>query len=262
MNTVNKSLKILSIGNSFSVDTMHHLPALASALGFTEIVLGNLFVGGCSLNRHFHHAKNDLPAYKYYRSDGGAWSETPDVRISDAIREADWDVISIQHGTKDGSRYTDPASYEKLPALVRYVRERAPKHTKIAFNMTWVGEPYHHHEEIRAYGGDQMLIYRKIAALTSTLVRSTEGLDLISPTGTAIQNARTTALANFLSRDGYHLSYGTGRYIASLTFLSALTGTDISGVTWKPESTDDEGRRIAIAAAERAVREPFRVTEL
>ncbi len=262
MNTAKKSLKILSIGNSFSVDTMHHLPTVAKSLGFAEIVLGNLYIGGCSLNRHFKNAENDLPAYKYYRSDGGAWSETPDVRISEAISEADWDVISIQHGTADGSRYTNPASYEKLPALVQYVKEHAPSHTKIAFNMTWVGEPYHHHEEIRAHGGDQMLIYRKITELTSTLVKNTEGLDIISPTGTAIQNARTTALADSLSRDGYHLSYGTGRYIASLTFLSALTGTDISGVTWKPESTDDEGLRIAIAAAEHAVREPFRVTEL
>lgn len=261
MNLPNE-LKILSIGNSFSVDTMKHLAEIAHALGIEHVKLGNLYVGGCSLNKHFEHAMNDLPAYKYYTNDGSGWIETPDVRIREAIVSEEWDWISIQHGTKDGSRYTDPASYEKLPALIEYVRSLAWSGARIAFNMTWVGEPWHHHHEIVSYGGDQLLIYRKITEITESIVEKTAGLDRVSPTGTAVQNARTTCLKDTLSRDGYHLSLDTGRYIAGLTFLKALTDIPIDGIEWAPDGTDVTARRIAVEAANAAIRTPYSITDL
>ena len=61
-----KSLKILAIGNSFSIDAMQYLYQIAEDAGVEEIVLGNLFVGGCSLSQHMDHANNDLAAYDYY----------------------------------------------------------------------------------------------------------------------------------------------------------------------------------------------------
>ena len=47
-----KSLKVLAIGNSFSVDAMTHLYSVAAAEGVEEIVLGNFFVGACTLKMH------------------------------------------------------------------------------------------------------------------------------------------------------------------------------------------------------------------
>ena len=47
---------------------------------------------------------------------------------------------------------------------------------------------------------------------------------MIIPTGTAIQNARTTNLntPHGLTRDGKHLAYGVGRYVAACTWFEAL----------------------------------------
>lgn len=39
---------------------------------------------------------------------------------------------------------------------------------------------------------------------------------MIIPTGTAIQNARTSFVGDHMNRDGYHLDLKIGRYTAAL----------------------------------------------
>ena len=254
-------LKILSVGNSFAVDTTKHLPRLALDLGFQRVHIGTLYIGGCSINRHFANAQADAHAYRYYTSDGGEWSETEGVSIAEAIQSADWDFISIQHGTGDGSRYTKAESYANLPALVAYIREKAPASAAIAFNMAWVMEPDGTHPEIREYGGDQLRMYTELTNLTKHVVLPTKGLDIVSPAGTAVQNARATGKLGCLCRDNFHLSLAHGRYLAALTFLGALTGVDLGGACFAPEGVSDEERKIAIACAQNAIRNPFEITE-
>ena len=60
--TTLKCLRILAIGNSFSVDAMEHLYAIAAAEGVEEILLGNLVIGGCSLETHVAKAQSDKDA--------------------------------------------------------------------------------------------------------------------------------------------------------------------------------------------------------
>lgn len=109
--------------------------------------------------------------------------------------------------------------------------------------------------------GDQVGLYRKNATLTERLIVPMEGIDLVVPTGTAIQNART-AVAERLTRDGYHLTMGYGGYIASLCFFSALTGEDISRVEWVPNEVTPEQKAVAIAAVNAALKNPFDITSL
>lgn len=251
-------LKLLCIGNSFSEDTTAHLPRIALLAGFSRVKIVNLYVGGCSIRKHCFHAEEDLPAYRCDVNEGEGWSHTPNVKISDAIRSEKWDWISIQHGTGDKSRYTEWSSYEKLPWLIGYIKSLAPETTRIAFNMTWVGEPDHPHEEIRYYGGDQLRIYEMIAKLTEERILPMAGIDAVAPTGTAIQNARSAGFG-VLTRDGYHLSLDAGRYIAGMTFLKALTGADCSRVPWI-NGESDPAKAIAEEAVRAALAEPFRVT--
>ena len=259
---VKDSLKILSVGNSFAEDTSWHLADVAQSLGFEGVKIGFLYIGGCSINRHYNNALNDLADYVYFENTGSGWSKTEGKRISEAVASDEWDYISIQHGTGDGSRYTLPASYENLEALIAYIKELAPKKAKIAFNMAWVMESHSTHPEICSYNGDQMLMYRNLVELTSTVVRGAKGLDIVSPAGTAVQNARETEARDKLCRDGFHLSFELGRYIASLTFLKALTGVDVDNVSWKPDGVTDLEQRIAILSADRAILSPFAISSM
>ena len=92
--------------------------------------------------------------------------------------------------------------------------------------------------------------------------------EFIAPVGTAVQNARTSYLGDTLNRDGTHLSYGVGRYIAALTLAGAVTGQDISDITWYPTAeggynypVTEAERRIAIESAVNALANPLEITE-
>lgn len=58
-------LKILTIGNSFSVDCMQFVYEIAQAAGVEKVKLGNLYISGCSLEKHLTNAKSDAKAYTF-----------------------------------------------------------------------------------------------------------------------------------------------------------------------------------------------------
>ena len=257
---IKDSLKILSVGNSFAEDTSEYAPSIALDLGFKNVHIGTLYIGGCSVNRHYSNAQANANAYEFLENNGDGWRRTPNVSIEEAIRSDDWDFISIQHGTGDGSRYTLAQSYDNLDALVEYILGIASPTAKIVFNMAWVMEPDGTHPEIRSYNGDQLKMYENLVDVTERVVMS-KGIDIISPAGTAVQNARATEKLGCLCRDGFHLSYDKGRYIAALTFIGALTNMDISGVTYAPDGIGDSERKMLIECAEKAIENPFKITK-
>lgn len=252
-------MNILCVGNSFSRDTVEHIGEIAKSAGMTDFRFANLYIGGCSINRHFRNATENLAEYSYTCTTGGAWEGGETVSIADALKDGPWDIISIQHGTGDKSRYTSPESYENLPALIQYIKDNYGKPVKIAFNMAWVGEPDRAHHEIVSYGGDTELMYRKLTEVTEQVVLPL--VDFLSPAGTAIQNLRT-CVDKKLTRDGFHLSKDLGRFTAGVTFLKTLLDPDLSKITWCPEGVSEEERELAKLAAEFAVKNPFSVTNM
>lgn len=256
-----KTWRVLAVGNSFSVDTMEYLAEIAASAGYTDVVLGNLYIGGCSIRQHMSNAEQDAALYEYFTNRGDGWSSMQGVRISEALREEAWDVVSIQHGTADGSCNSDAASFSRLSELAAYIKEIVGQNTPVAFNMTWVGEPYHNHHEIVMFDRDCQKLYEAIASVMQHTVVPTQGIDVLSPTGTAVQNART-ALSYDLTRDGYHLSLDVGRYIAGLTFFKALTGESLDAVDGAPDGIDEAAKAVCKAAADAACASPFAVTRL
>jgi len=253
------SLKVLFIGNSFALDTAEHVPNIALNAGVKSVKFATLYYGGCSINKHYSYAVNNTAAYEYYLNTGSGWSITAGHTILAALQSEEWDWISIQHGTGDGSRYAEEESYANLENLINYVKKNAIGNPKIAFNMTWVGEKGSHEELVNSFNNDTVAYYNAIAALTRDHVGAVPTIDRISPTGTAIQNARTSDIG-LLTRDNYHLSLKSGRYIAGLTFFQALTGFDVSGITWAPDNMTDYTRRVAVESATNAIAVPYSVT--
>ena len=67
-------LRILTIGNSFSDDTMEYVYQIAKSAGIDKIELGNLYIGGCTLDTHVANAKGDKAAYEYRTNTRGKWT--------------------------------------------------------------------------------------------------------------------------------------------------------------------------------------------
>ena len=253
-----ESLKILFVGNSFAVDTMEHAAGIALSMGVKKVKFGTLYVGGCSIDMHYEHAINDLGAYIYYQNEGEGWSSSEGMRISEAARSEEWDWIAIQHGTNGTSRYTSLECYEKLGPLVAYLKELAPK-AKIAFNLTWLGESTRQHHEIISYKGNMALMRQRLVEVTAQVMADNPDVDMLVPTGTAIENARTSRIG-LLTRDCYHLSVDKGRFIAGLTLISTLTDIDPSRVSWTPENVDGYALAVAIESAQNARLAPLEIT--
>ena len=77
-------------------------------------------------------------------------------------------------------------------------------------------------------------MYRGIVSSVEQLMRETS-VEVVVPSGTAIQDLRNTALCDSLdlTRDGYHLNPGAGRYTAACAWFQTLVapafGTNVAG---------------------------------
>ncbi|MBR2616766.1 MAG: DUF4886 domain-containing protein [Clostridia bacterium] len=256
-----QSLKILFLGNSFAEDTMQYAAEVAQSLGVSSVTLGLLYKGGCPIDFHYSHAVKDEPEYEYRTNDGSGWTCSLDYTVNRAVNSEDWDWIAIQHGTRDDRRYTSPECYEKLAPLVDYLKSITPSKTKFAFNLTWLGEPDHPHHEILSYDKNTALMRKKLEEVTKEVIANTPQIDLLIPTGTAVENARTSAIG-ILTRDGYHLSLDKGRFIAALTLISTITQIPAERISWAPEGVDDYAVKVAVSAVKYAQQNPLAITKI
>ena len=132
----NDTIKVLAIGNSFSQDAVEqYLHELGEAEGITMII-GNMFIGGCSLERHVQNIRNNAPAYAYRKVEkDGEKTETRSMTIEKALADEKWDYISVQQASPLSGIYD---SYKaSLPELVNYIRERIGKETVLMVHQTW-----------------------------------------------------------------------------------------------------------------------------
>lgn len=254
------ALKILMIGNSFSDDTLEHAWNIARSLGIKEVYLGGLYIGGCTLDTHANNALGDAAAYEYRTNASGSWSNAKNQKMSDAIRSTDWDFISLQQASGSSGMQD---TYGSLSYLISYVQSEMQDtcHAKLVWNMTWAYQQNSSHGEFSKYGNDQTTMYGKIVDAVNAKVATEKSISAVIPSGTAIQNARTSYVGDTITRDGYHLSYGLGRYIAGLTLIHKLTGLAIDDIDFVPSGMDREDLPMAIDAVKKAVQTPFAVTQ-
>ena len=89
------TLRILGIGNSFTDDGMMYLPELLEAAGIRNVVLGRLYIAGCSLERHCREYAGNAPAYIYYKSTSNRWETvSKKATLLDGIADERWDDLS------------------------------------------------------------------------------------------------------------------------------------------------------------------------
>ncbi len=255
-----EELKILAIGNSFSVDGMEYLWNILTDAGVEKVTLGNLYIGGCSVGTHWRNVSENKAAYTYYKNTTGNWSSTPDTAIETALLEEEWDIITVQQASPYSGQ---PATYAELPNLLNYIEtNKTNKDAKIFWHMTWAYQQDHKEEYFDNYNCDQMTMYKAIVNAVKSKAITEDLIDGMIPTGTTIQNMRTSYLGDTLTRDTSHLSYDFGRYAAGLTWLKAITGIAPEAVDWVPSSypTLSSHRDMINQAVNSAVKTPFAVT--
>ncbi len=254
-------VRVLAIGNSFSEDAIEtHLHNLAKTDG-QKMIIGNMYIGGASLEQHVQNLRNNASVYEYRKIDtAGVRRNYTNTSLATAVVDEQWDYISFQQVSQNSGQYnTFEAS---LPELYNYVKAKAINpNVKYILHQTWAYAQSSTHSGFENYNKDQMTMYNAIVSAYNSAKNLVPGSILI-PAGTAIQNARTSLVGDNFTRDGYHLSIPFGRYVAAATWYEALFGKSVVGNTYKPTELSAFEASIAQNAAHFAILKPGEVTQM
>ena len=237
-------MNILSIGNSFSQDAHRYLHRIAKADG-VNLKTYNLYIGGCSLYRHY---KNMLGDIEDYMLEMNGESTGFKVTVKEALLNREWDVVTIQQVSSQSTDYEKYQPY--LNELIAYVKKLVPK-AKIVIQQTWAYEEgsvkltehmgYSSHKEMFR---DLQDAYEKAAKEINA--------DMVIPSGELFQKLIEAGIEK-IHRDTYHATYGLGRYALGLLWYSCLTGNDVAGNTFS--DFDEEVSEKEIETAKKCVKE-------
>lgn len=251
------TLRIFAIGNSFSQDSVEqYLWELFDAAGI-PVVIGNMYIGGCTLERHARNSLLNKADYSYRKIAGGVKTTRDHTTLEQGLSDEPWDYVSFQQASGVSGEYE---TYEPYLRMLRaYVRRRVPASARFMWHQTWSYSTDATHNEFPRYGRDQMKMYKAIVAASRQAMKE-HRFPVIIPSGTAIQNARASAMGDVFNRDGYHLELTYGRYTAACTWFEAISGLSVVGNAYHPSSISPETATICQRAAHAACRRPYKVT--
>lgn len=220
-------MNVLCIGNSFSRNSSKYLHAISS-----DITVVNLYIGGCSLERHF---RNMHTGDKAYELQVNGVSTGFFVSLDEALLNRPWDVITFQQAIHFSVKFDTFEPY--LSELSDYARTLCPK-AKQVIHETWAYED----------GSDRLtnfMGYKTHAEMYADIKSSYEkaveaiGADKKIPSGELFSSLVEKGLKIHL--DTLHAN-SVGEYALGLLWYKTLTGKSASDIEFTV--TDNETTRL------------------
>ena len=252
-------IRILAIGNSFSQDAVEqYLWNLFNAAG-KKVIIGDLYIGGCSLETHYNNSQSDAADYYYRKIVDGEKTETRSS-LAAGLTDEKWDYVSFQQVSGLSGQADTYEPY--LGNLITFVRGKVGDKATLLLHQTWAYASTSDHADFPKYDKNQMTMYNAIMSAGQTAMAAHKELAAVVPCGTAIQNGRTTWLGDTFNRDGYHLEVTYGRFTAACTWYETISGESVLNTTWHHENIDDTLAEICRASAHAACAKPWEVTDM
>lgn len=212
-------MNILSIGNSFSEDAQRYLHQIAKCDGFTLNAF-NLYIGGCSLSRHYRNMINEQRAYTLEMNGESTGFM---VSLKEALINRDWDIVTIQQVSHQSPYYETYQPY--LDKLCEYVRFCVPK-AKIAMHQTWAYKQGSNRLNVELGYEIHTDMFEDVKNAYEKAAKAVKA-DLVIPSGELFQKLIESGIEK-VHRDTFHASLGLGRYALGLLWYHALAGNPIS----------------------------------
>jgi hypothetical protein len=220
-------MKILTIGNSFAVNSCKYLSEICRD-GGVEIQIGCANIGGCSLERHWNNVLNDTRQY------GNTFNG--EKTLLEMLESEKWDFVTLQQASP--LSWKIGAYYPYIDNLAAYIKEHAPT-AEIIIHETW------------AYRTDNENLCKNFQISQSQMFElikenyieiATKLSSRILPVGEAyrIMQLETGDTVGELTRnpDGPSHANSLGEYIGGLVWYTVLTGNDIDKIKFVPETVD------------------------
>ena len=276
-------LSILFIGNSFTMDSVTHLPGMIKAAGITDIHMIHMYYGG-RLIRQYYDGWDSYSDYTCYECLPGEdkWTSTKNRNLKAVAGSKDWDIVVIQEhtGNKDAWEWNSDAvsNFSGLLQCVRSSQKQLPKFHYILSqayeNMSKIGKS----SQPSITWTDRIGMWEVLSTFGRQAMETFK-FDGVISTGAMLENLRTTSFNNKmgLTRDGYHMDLGLARYGASCAVFESLISPiydmtldknayryDVTSTASEKYTTPvtDVSAPVALQAARYAIADPYRVTDM
>ena len=251
-----KELRVLDIGNSYTVDATHYLKEIMAGCGIIppgtwsapdDMALVCAIRGGASWKNWYEAFHDeDSQSYTIYKAfggldvyvpepDGGSFAPGDGSGFRELLKENVFDLILIHPKSTYAPYYerweekSDAGYLSKLIGLLRIFQPQASIGFLLVHSLA--SDNPDNHE------GSSMERWRKISESVRR-VRERDGIDFVIPYGTAVENLRASHLNNSpgdLTQDGIHCASGIADYTAGCCYYQALLapryGRSVSGST-------------------------------
>lgn len=279
------TIKILSIGHSFSRDAMDtYMADLFKAAGYNA-TFGYLYYPGASLERQYHYVKDDSQSYEMYNKcvDGKWYRSNGNARASTALADEDWDIVTFQPSPDFGKGTMEtscdwgcpqkPANdYVHFDALVSNVKKQLKQYgnedVKFYWHLTWAFASDCKLWSFTYSGYNQLTMFWDFIKATGKYVTPNPYVeDEFIPCITSIQNVRTSWMGDTFNEpgnydpnaDGYHLN-DKGDLVAAMTWVAFFTGK--SPMDFKISTKYSDAQYAAFAeAVDNAIKSPLSITK-
>ena len=285
-----KTLKLLAITSSFGLNTTQLLYDVAVAAGYApeNVTVARLYTSGCTLQKHLKYAPNGQ-VYQYTKVTGDpSKTDKPGVMqtlykegtatLLDGLQDEDWDIIFMQQGAAQAPQldtYLDAQGNDRIDQFKAIVDQyKTNPDAKFVWNLLW---GYQSNSDqtvfIEKFNANQMYMYqRNVDAVMQYVIPRTD-YDRIIPSGTAMQNARTSYFGDRLCYDTYHTN-NLGGIIAAYDLFAVITGQELTEINLdfstvpaenrREQKTDpvltDMDKQVIMESVNNALKNPFSVT--
>lgn len=259
---IDEPLHVLMIGNSFSVSCMRHLPEVASSLG-RKLDLASLYIGGCSLEKHWRNCENGDENFRPYRFSRNNLGKKSSVRMNvpAALAMERWDIVTIQQCSQQSWKSESYQPY--ADNLVALIRKLAPT-AEIYIQETWSYTPWD--KRLASWKMDQNEMYRRLSFAYAELAAHYSFK--VIRTGTAVQEWRKRLPVRYAENsfggdvvggrgvleekqfkqtddgrwkpasDAFHLNE-RGEYFQALVWAAEIFDDDLDSLSYRPSFVDD-----------------------
>lgn len=226
---VTRPLKVLMIGNSFSICCLKQTPKIVASAG-KRLDLASLFIGGCPLERHWNNVvaatNSDFKPYRFDRDcDNTRTVSKLAMNVTQALVAEKWDVVTVQQASDKSWKAS--TYYPWGDNLIAKIRELAPQ-AKILVQETWSYPPWD--GRLKRFGFDQHYMYMLLHEAYGKFAAK-HNLEII-PTGSAAEIAPNRD--RLFTAPDFHFNR-EGEYLQGLVWAGKLLGIEPASVEYKPD---------------------------
>ena len=268
--TQEKSLKVLTVGNSFSICLERYFPEVVRSVPGCEVTLESIYIGGCSLERHWNNIVREEanPEDRHFK----------EFTYRQKLESQKWDIVSIQQCSP--LSWKPETYFPYAEELCGYIAQYAPT-AEIVIQQTWSYRA--DDKRLAEWGIDALAMDEQVFAAYRA---AAEKLKLrVVPVGLAIHRARKNQPGGYepldrsqytcpdlpdmsryflgnlrwndnkqLEGDACHLNR-RGEYLQACVWFALLYGRSAEEVTFVPEELTPEDALFLRQTAQKAVEE-------